>query len=43
MLIVAHRLTTLKHCNILVELADGKIKKIGTYDEVVNNGQHKVG
>jgi len=43
MLRVAHRLTTLKHCNILVELADGKIKKIGTYDEVVNNGQHKVG
>jgi len=37
MLIVAHRLTTLKHCSMLVELAEGKIKQIGTYDEIVNS------
>jgi ABC-type bacteriocin/lantibiotic exporter with double-glycine peptidase domain len=43
MLIVAHRLTTLKHCSMLVELEDGKIKKIGTYDEIVINRLPAVG
>lgn len=42
-LVVAHRLTSLKHCSMLIELSEGKVKKIGTYDEVVNNVQHKVG
>jgi len=36
-LIVAHRLTTLKNCTQIVELADGKIKRIGTYAEIVGN------
>ena len=34
-LIIAHRLTTLKNCNQIVELGDGGIKRIGTYDEIV--------
>jgi len=36
-LIIAHRLTTLKNCTQIVELADGGIKCIGSYDEIVNN------
>jgi ABC-type bacteriocin/lantibiotic exporter with double-glycine peptidase domain len=36
-LIVAHRLTTLKNCTNIVELDDGKIKQIGTYAEIVGN------
>lgn len=35
-LIVAHRLTTLKNCNQIVQLDNGRIKKIGTYKEVVS-------
>lgn len=34
-LIIAHRLTTLKKCTQIVELADGVIKRIGTYQDVV--------
>jgi ATP-binding cassette subfamily B protein len=37
--IVAHRLTTLKGCNKIVELNDGGVKRIGTYLEIV--GQSK--
>ena len=35
-LIIAHRLTTLKNCTQIVELADGGIKRIGTYAEIVS-------
>ena len=35
---VAHRLTTLKKCNIVVELQHGKIKRYGTYNEVIGEG-----
>ena len=35
-LIIAHRLTTLKKCNQIVELGDGGIKRTGTYQEIVN-------
>jgi len=38
-LIIAHRLTTLKNCTQIVELGHGGIKRIGTYDEVVS-AQH---
>ncbi len=38
MLVVAHRLTTLQHCSILIELAEGKIKQIGSYDQIIKNG-----
>lgn len=34
-LIIAHRLTTLKNCTQIVELSDGGIKRIGTYQEIV--------
>ncbi len=36
LLIIAHRLTTLKNCTQVVELSDGRIKKIGTYQQIVN-------
>ncbi len=35
-MIIAHRLTTLKNCTQIVELADGEIKRIGTYTEIVS-------
>jgi ABC-type bacteriocin/lantibiotic exporter with double-glycine peptidase domain len=34
-LIIAHRVTTLANCNKVVELSDGKINRIGTYHEVI--------
>ena len=34
-LIVAHRLTTLKNCDQIVEIVDGNIKNIGSYKEIV--------
>jgi ABC-type bacteriocin/lantibiotic exporter with double-glycine peptidase domain len=36
LLIAAHRITTLKNCTLIVELAEGSIKRIGNYDEFVN-------
>ena len=36
-LMVAHRLSTLRDCAQVVELADGAIKRIGTYEEIVGN------
>jgi ATP-binding cassette subfamily B protein len=34
-LIVAHRLTTLKNCTQIVEISEGRVKRIGTYSEIV--------
>jgi ATP-binding cassette subfamily B protein len=36
LLIVAHRLTTLKNCTQIVELADGFIKRVGNYEDIIN-------
>lgn len=36
-LIVAHRLTTLRNCSRVVELSDGQIKRSGSYLEIVNH------
>jgi ABC-type multidrug transport system fused ATPase/permease subunit len=36
LLIIAHRLTTLKNCTQIVELAEGEIKKTGTYQQIVS-------
>ena len=36
LLIIAHRLTTLKNCTQIVELGDGCIKRAGNYQEIVN-------
>jgi len=41
-LIIAHRLTTLRNCNQVVELGDGGIKRIGAYEAIVSN-DHKHG
>ena len=34
-LIVAHRLTTLKNCDLIVELSQGKVLRTGQYDDLV--------
>lgn len=35
---VAHRLTTLRKCNLVVELQNGKINRYGTYNQVIGEG-----
>jgi ATP-binding cassette subfamily B protein len=35
LLIIAHRLTTLKNCTQIVELGEGGIKRVGTYQDIV--------
>ena len=39
--IIAHRLTPLKNCTQIVELVDGGIKRIGTYQELISINQSK--
>lgn len=36
LLIIAHRLTTLKNCTQIVELGEGGIKRAGSYQDIVN-------
>jgi ABC-type bacteriocin/lantibiotic exporter with double-glycine peptidase domain len=36
-LTVAHRLTTLKNCTHVVEMADGSIRRTGSYQEIVSS------
>lgn len=36
LLIIAHRLTTLKNCTQIVELGGGRITRTGTYQDIVN-------
>lgn len=36
LLIIAHRLTTLKNCTLIVELGESGIKRSGTYQTIVN-------
>ena len=42
-LIIAHRLTTLRGCDTVVELANGRIQSIGTYETIIStrNGTQK--
>ena len=35
-LIIAHRLTTLKNCTQIVELANGNISRSGTYEDIIS-------
>jgi ATP-binding cassette, subfamily B, bacterial PglK len=35
--IIAHRLTTLKSCDLIVELGKNNIIRVGTYQEITNN------
>lgn len=37
-LIIAHRVTTLQKCTQVVELCDGVVSRIGSYQDVVENG-----
>ena len=34
-IVIAHRLTTLKHCDRIYELRDGKIVNMGSYNEII--------
>jgi ABC-type multidrug transport system fused ATPase/permease subunit len=36
-LIVAHRLTTLKNCSQIVELGAGTVKRVGSYGEIISH------
>jgi len=36
-LIVAHRLTTLKKCSKIIELSNGQVKRIGSYSEICDS------
>lgn len=36
-IIVAHRLSTLKNCTQVIELAEGRIKRSGTYQEIIGD------
>ncbi|MDA9648906.1 ABC transporter ATP-binding protein/permease [Alphaproteobacteria bacterium] len=36
-LIIAHRLTTLKECSKIIKIKNGRVDKIMTYDEVISN------
>jgi ATP-binding cassette subfamily B protein len=42
LLIIAHRLTTLKNCTQIVELGEGRIKRVGSYQEIVNESKAKI-
>lgn len=35
-IIVAHRLTTLKNCDMVIEIENGKVKRSGAYPEIIN-------
>jgi ATP-binding cassette, subfamily B, bacterial PglK len=41
-LIIAHRLTTVQHCDSIVELENGRVVAQGTYQEVLERGQRLV-
>ncbi len=41
LLIIAHRLTTLKNCTQIVQLMDGNIKSVGRYQDIVNRAKSK--
>ena len=38
-IMVAHRLSSLKYCNKIIELKDGQITKIGSYNEVIRDNK----
>lgn len=35
--IIAHRLSTVQHCDLIVELESGKVAAVGTYDELIES------
>jgi ATP-binding cassette subfamily B protein len=40
-LIVAHRLTTLRDCTQVVELSNGRVKRMGSYQEIIQTIEQK--
>ena len=40
-LIVAHRVTTLRDCTQVVELSNGRVKRIGSYQEIIQTLEQK--
>ena len=36
-IMVAHRLSTIKHCDNIIEVSNGKVVCEGSYDELVKN------
>ena len=36
-IIVAHRLTTLKKCDTIISISDGMIESVGNYEDIINN------
>jgi ATP-binding cassette, subfamily B, bacterial PglK len=36
-LIIAHRLTTLSNCTKIIELVDGRVRRVGSYKEIIAN------
>jgi ABC-type multidrug transport system fused ATPase/permease subunit len=36
-MIIAHRLTTLKDCDLIIEIGDGGVKRVGKYSELVSS------
>jgi ATP-binding cassette subfamily B protein len=36
-LIIAHRLSTLRNCDLIVELKEGRVKRIGQYSEIIES------
>lgn len=39
-IMIAHRLTTVKNCDMLYFMKDGKIEQMGSYDELVKTNSH---
>jgi len=37
MIVIAHRLTTLEHCDRIYELKNGKVVNVGSYQELIEN------
>ena len=37
MIVIAHRLTTLQHCDRIYELKKGKVVNVGSYQELIEN------
>ena len=37
LLVIAHRLTTLKNCDKIIEIDKYRIKRIGSYDEIITS------
>jgi ABC-type multidrug transport system fused ATPase/permease subunit len=37
MIVIAHRLTTLKHCDRIYKLESGRVKAVGSYKELIED------